>query len=246
MQLTKPTLSVFAEDFELMKAKLSSDEIINILSGISDLCIFGETEYKPETKQQIYFWDKVKSKFDHDLSAYNASVNNGRMGGRPKKQKPKENPNNNPEKTQDITQRKPSSHLTLDTCQVNTCLKKTQSSDKSSDCAKKKKISFENVVDWESLFDYWEQNKKGGKYKNAESRNRQLAKLKELTNGDFEYAKQAIVFCIDNKYQGFYNGSSLFYRNVAAATASRKSADDDAEYWEDLARRLKIQEGAAQ
>ena len=35
-------------------------------------------------------------------------------------------------------------------------------------------------------------------------------------------------------------------RSTVAATASRKSADDDAEYWEDLARRLKIQEGAAQ
>lgn len=223
MQLTKPTLSVFAEDFELMKAKLSSDEIVNILSGISDLCIFGETEYKPETKQQIYFWDKVKSKFDHDLSAYNASVNNGRMGGRPKKQKPKENP----EKTQDITQRKPSSHFTLDTCQVNTCLKKTQSSDKSSDCAKKKKISFDNVVDWESLFDYWEQNKKGGKYKTAESKNRQLDLLKKLSNGDFEVAKNAITFAIDNNYQGFTDGSRLFYRNVSAAPASRKTADDD-------------------
>lgn len=35
-------------------------------------------------------------------------------------------------------------------------------------------------------------------------------------------------------------------RSTVAATASRKSADDDAEYWEDLARRLKVQEGAAQ
>jgi hypothetical protein len=35
-------------------------------------------------------------------------------------------------------------------------------------------------------------------------------------------------------------------RGTVAAPASRKSADDDAEYWEDLARRLKVQEGAAQ
>lgn len=235
MQLTKPTLSVFAEDFELMKAKLSSDEIVNILSGISDLCIFGETEYKPETKQQIYFWDKVKSKFDHDLSAYNASVNNGRMGGRPKKQ----NPDNNPEKTQDITQRKPSSHFTLDTCQVNTCLKKTQSSDKSSDCAKKKKISFENVVDWESLFDYWEQNKKGSKYKTTESRNRMFAELKKQSGEDFELAKKAITFAIDNNYQGFTDGSRLYYKNVSAAPVSRKNTDDDEEYWAELARKCK-------
>lgn len=235
MQLTKPTLSVFAEDFELMKAKLSSDEIVNILSGISDLCIFGETDYKPETKQQIYFWDKVKSKFDHDLSAYNASVNNGRMGGRPKKQ----NPDNNPEKTQDITQRKPSSHFTLDTCQVNTCLKKTQSSDKSSDCAKKKKISFDNVVDWESLFDYWEQNKKGSKYKTTESRNRMFAELKKQSGEDFELAKKAITFAIDNNYQGFTDGSRLYYKNVSAAPVSRKNTDDDEEYWAELARKCK-------
>jgi hypothetical protein len=93
--------------------------------------------------------------------------------------------------------------------------------------AREEKLTFDNVIDWESLFDYWEQNKKGGKYKNAESRNRQLAKLKELTNDNFDYAKQAIVFCIDNKYQGFTDGSKLYYRNVSAAPASRKTADED-------------------
>lgn len=105
--------------------------------------------------------------------------------------------------------------------------------------AREEKLTFDNVVDWESLFDYWEQNKKGGKYKNAESRNRQLAKLKELTNDNFEYAKQAIVFCIDNKYQGFTDGSKLYYRNVAAAPVSRKNTDDDEEYWAELARKCK-------
>lgn len=240
MQLTKPTFSLFAEDFELMKAKLSSDEIVAIFSALSDLCLWGECEYTPQNQKQEYFWDKLKTKFDYDLSSYRASVENGKKGGRPKK----ETQDITQTETQDITQKKPSCHLSLDNYTLESCEKK-HSSDKSSEC-KKEKLTFEDVVDWESLFDYWEQNKKGGKYKNAESRNRQLAKLKELTNGDFEYAKQAIVFCIDNKYQGFYNGSSLFYRNVAAATASRKSADDDAEYWEDLARRLKIQEGAAQ
>lgn len=94
----------------------------------------------------------------------------------------------------------------------------------------KQKLKFEEVNNWESLFEYWEQNKKGGKYKNAESRNRQLKKLKELTNEDFDYAKQAIVFCIDNKYQGFTDGSKLYYRNVPAAMESRKTSKADEVY----------------
>lgn len=75
-----------------------------------------------------------------------------------------------------------------------------------------KKVKIEEVCDWESLFDYWEQNKKGGKYKNQESRNRQLAKLKQLTEDKFERAKQAIIFCVDNNYQGFTDGQKLYYR----------------------------------
>lgn len=75
-----------------------------------------------------------------------------------------------------------------------------------------KKISFSDVLDWESLFDYWESRKKGGRYKNAESRSRMLAKLKELTGNDFDLAKRAICHCVDSGYQGFANGAELFYK----------------------------------
>ena len=76
----------------------------------------------------------------------------------------------------------------------------------------KRKISFSDVLDWESLFDYWESWKKGGRYKNAESRSRMLAKLKELTRNDFDLAKRAICHCVDSGYQGFANGAELFYK----------------------------------
>ena len=90
----------------------------------------------------------------------------------------------------------------------------------------KTKISLENVVDWESLFTYWEQNKKGGKYKNAKSRERQLQKLKLLTNDNFEFAKDAIIFCIDNNYQGFTDGSQLFYRGSVAPSGSKAQGEE--------------------
>ena len=89
--------------------------------------------------------------------------------------------------------------------------------------AREKKLTFTDVVDWESLFAYWEQNKKGGKYKNAESRNRMLASLKEQSNNDFELAKKAIVYAVDNKYQGFTDGSKLYYKNNPAAQDNREA-----------------------
>ena len=76
----------------------------------------------------------------------------------------------------------------------------------------KEKISFSDVFDWESLFDYWESRKKGGRYKTAESRSRMLARLKDLTGNDFELAKKAICHCVDSGYQGFCNGNELFYK----------------------------------
>lgn len=78
----------------------------------------------------------------------------------------------------------------------------------------KEKICFDDVVDWETLFTYWENNKSGGKYKNKESRNRMLDRLKKLTGNNFEFAKECIVFCIDSGYQGFCNGNELYYKHT--------------------------------
>lgn len=77
---------------------------------------------------------------------------------------------------------------------------------------KKEKLKENDIVDWNTLFTYWEQNKKGSKYKDDESRGRMLKKLKELTNNNLPFAKEAIFFAIDNSYQGFCNGSELYYK----------------------------------
>ena len=82
--------------------------------------------------------------------------------------------------------------------------------------AKKGKLKETDIVDWNTLFTYWEQNKKGSKYKDDESRGRMLKKLKELTNNNLPFAKEAIFFAIDNNYQGFCNGSELYYKGKTA------------------------------
>lgn len=154
MQLIKPVFSIFAEDFELMKAKLSADEIVEMLSALSELCFFGETEYKPKNKIQEYFWDKLKDKFFYDLSNYKASVENGKKGGRPRnkaiknpeyhpEQNPEQNPANNlnktqsitQDKTQDITQNEPTKNP-LVTCILNPESGNTSLDKSSSVCAR--------------------------------------------------------------------------------------------------------------
>ena len=67
------------------------------------------------------------------------------------------------------------------------------------------------IFDFDTLFKYWEQNKKGTTYKPA-SRVRMLDKLKALTSNDVNYAKEAIFHAIDNNYQGFCNGNELYYK----------------------------------
>lgn len=101
------------------------------------------------------------------------------------------------------------------------------SQDKSCSVKKLPKISFAEVVDFETLFTYWEQNKKGGKYKTLESRQRQLEKLRKLTNDNLSYAKDAITFSIDAGYQGFTDGQVLYYKG---------KYDPDEEFWEMVSR----------
>lgn len=77
---------------------------------------------------------------------------------------------------------------------------------------KTKTITETEITDWETLFLYWEQNKEGGKYKNNDSRNRMLGKLKSLTNNDLSFAKEVILDAIDHKWQGFCGAEGLYYK----------------------------------
>ena len=102
---------------------------------------------------------------------------------------------------------------------------------------RQEKLSFSDVLDWESLFQYWEENKKGGMYKTHESRTRMLDKLKELTNNDFNLAKLSICHAIDNKYQGFCNGGELFYKPpkgvIISEEQKKREKDLIKQFWGD-------------
>ena len=124
MSIIKPRISFYAEDFGLIKQYLTPEEIVEMFSAIQDLCIFGETDYKPKNAKQQYCWSKLKNEFDKDLASYQTAVQNGKKGGRPAKKAQDETQNITQTETQNITQTETQnitqteSSLTLDTCQM--------------------------------------------------------------------------------------------------------------------------------
>ena len=162
MSIIKPRISFYAEDFGLIKQYLTADEIVEMFSAIQDLCIFGETDYKPKNAKQQYCWSKLKNEFDKDLASYQTAVQNGKKGGRPAKITQTETQNITQTETQNITQTETQnitqtetqnitqteSSLTLDTCHLTQDI--TTCSDKSSQVVVKTQPHFDltplNVV----------------------------------------------------------------------------------------------------
>lgn len=188
-------------------AKLSlRDEEDNNLSGISKAIFIA---IKPQILANNERYDNGKKGAEH-----------GSKGGRPKKETPyienlyeEKNPDgvieeeNNKNPIGVNGKDKPKTPNENDNDNVNENKKEIKKE-------KPIKIKLEEIAknDFEKLFDYWEQNKNGGKYKTEESRNLMFNNLKKLTNDDFSYALEAIKFAVGNNYQGFCNGGELFYK----------------------------------
>lgn len=162
--MRKTYFTLYADKFKLMRLELSDAELLDMLMALSDLCLWGECEYDPQTPKQKYFWEQIRAKYDEDLACYKASVENGKKGGRPTKLKPKqnseENPNHNPdnnlEETQSETQiTNNKQQITSITSQDKSCLVINNSSDEPSKYAfegKIVKLNQKNFDEWKKAY----------------------------------------------------------------------------------------------
>jgi len=202
---------VFYRSFYESLLGMSPENQGDCLMAVANYALNGE-EPKTLTPEVRMFFTLVKPQIDANNQRFENGCKGaeyGKLGGRPKKHQDCEKQTPNTEnKNPEITPKKPQENP-KQTPNVNVNDNVNVLKEKIN---KKEKISFLDVFDWKSLFTYWEENKKGGKYKNDESRARMLAKLKELTHNDLEFAKAAICHAIDNNYQGFCNGNELFYK----------------------------------
>ena len=127
--MSKTYFSIYADKFKLMRIELSDTEILDILSALSDLCLWGECSYTPQTPKQKYFWELVTAKFKEDDDLYNARSNAGKIGMLKRWEK----------QTDNKTDNKTDNQITNNKQQITSILN-TQSSDKSSDCVSRKKL----------------------------------------------------------------------------------------------------------
>lgn len=100
-----PYFNIYASDFKVFKDTLNADEIIEVLNEISNICLFGKSNFESKNDIQMMFFQKLKDNLLKNIPRYNASVGNGQKGGRPKKtqEKPTGFKNNNPGETHSET-----------------------------------------------------------------------------------------------------------------------------------------------
>ena len=100
-----PYFNIYASDLKTFKDKINADRLFYILDCISDYCLYAEYDFKSQSKFEDLFFNKILDNILKSQSKYNASVNNGKKGGRPIVNK--NNPQVNPVDNLDITQQKP-------------------------------------------------------------------------------------------------------------------------------------------
>jgi hypothetical protein len=84
---TVPYFNLYASDFVAYKGKLSDAEMVEVLLAICDICLFGDSNFKSENFFQMRYFEKIRNDLSRSAKKYSASVENGRKGGRPRKQK---------------------------------------------------------------------------------------------------------------------------------------------------------------
>ena len=88
-----PYFNIYASDFKAFKDKLTSDEFIQVIDAICDICLFGDANSNFENKFQELFFNKLKENLTKSANRYKSCIDNGKRGGRPKKE-------DNPDETQ--------------------------------------------------------------------------------------------------------------------------------------------------
>ena len=93
-----PYFNIYAADLKAFKDKISPQEMFKIFDAMSDICMYGITDFIPENNYQKMYMKKLEENLKKSINNYTASVENGRKGGRPKK--PIGYSQDNPEETQ--------------------------------------------------------------------------------------------------------------------------------------------------
>jgi hypothetical protein len=229
-----PYFGIYATDFLAIKSKLIPQDLFEIVNSLSEICVFGESDFVPKSKYQKLYFDQLKEGFERQQKKYIASVENGNKGGRPSLNEtqsitnqadannpddnPTTNPTDNPNQTKGITiQTKPNQIQTiLDTNQIQNTLTR-----KKDFCADLKTPSAE----WTSIFSDWLEYKRERRqsYKTIKTAQTAFDRLLKISNSNPADAREIINISRANNWSGFFplkNNFSKPTKSDAALTAA--------------------------
>lgn len=103
-----PYYKSYATDLITYQLRLTAEQMIKTQTAIAEICLYGETNYIPESNIEKLYFNKLHDDLKISIKQYKANVENGKKGGRPKREKKPMgskwvNPNDNPNDNHNIT-----------------------------------------------------------------------------------------------------------------------------------------------
>lgn len=82
---TIPYFVIYSGEYKVFRTKLSSDEILQVIDKVSDISVLGISDIEFQNEYQELYFQKLLKHYKKNLKAYQAKVENGKKGGRPRK-----------------------------------------------------------------------------------------------------------------------------------------------------------------
>lgn len=151
-----PYFITYASDYIVFRGKLNPEEIVEVFDAISDTCLFGGVDFNTENSVQMMFYNKLLVNLQKNIKKYKASIENGKLGGRPKKSRNNEyedisGEDENPEKTYGFFTgfdlQKPNSKPKQNLNETNIRKEKKREEKKREEKEKKTDLFFDPIID---------------------------------------------------------------------------------------------------
>lgn len=83
---TIPYFVIYSGEYKVFRNKLNEEEMLKVIDKISDISVLGVSDIEFTNPFQQLFFDKLLAQYEKNLRSYIAKVENGKKGGRPKKE----------------------------------------------------------------------------------------------------------------------------------------------------------------
>ncbi len=84
---TIPYFVIFSGEYKVFRTILTEEEMLKVIDKISEISVLGDSSIEFTSPHQELYFEKLLLHYEKNLKTYMSKVNNGKKGGRPKKNK---------------------------------------------------------------------------------------------------------------------------------------------------------------